>query len=114
MAQTISESVHTAEDVKGATWATRDIHCLPRLFNARQKGSAAAGSPIFQSTKVATTSRTTLADLLAPLLVANPFSAVRASLRRWSSEEFEDGLAYGGQCRLRRRSGDSFFSAVLL
>jgi len=39
---------------------------------------------------------TTLADLLTPLLVANRFSAIRASLRRRSSDEFEDGVAYGG------------------
>ena len=38
---------------------------------------------------------TTLADLLTPLLVANQFSAVRASLRWWPSDEFEDGLAHG-------------------
>ena len=37
---------------------------------------------------------TTLAELLTPLLVANPFSAMRASLRWWSSEEFEDGEAH--------------------
>ena len=29
---------------------------------------------------------TTLADLLTPLLVADPFSAVRASLRWWSND----------------------------
>jgi len=50
-----------------------------------------------------------LADLLTPLLVANPFSTVRASLRRWSSEEFEDGLTHGWQGRLRWRPVDSFF-----
>jgi len=33
-----------------------------------------------------------LADLFTLLFAANPFSAVRASLRRWSSDEFEDGL----------------------
>ena|SRR6516165_4758266 len=44
---------------------------------------------------------------------ANPFSAARASLRRWSSDEFEDGLAHGGQCRSRRRPIDSFFPALL-
>jgi hypothetical protein len=33
---------------------------------------------------------TTLADLLTPLPVANPFSAVRASLR--PGDEFDDGL----------------------
>jgi hypothetical protein len=38
---------------------------------------------------------TTLADSLTPLLVANPFSAMRTSLRRWSSDEFEDGVAHG-------------------
>ncbi len=47
-----------------------------------------------------------------PRPVANPFLAVRASLRWWSSDEFEDGLAYGGQCRLRRRPVDSFFSRL--
>jgi hypothetical protein len=33
-----------------------------------------------------------LADLLTPLLVANPFSAMRTSLRWWLSDEFEDGM----------------------
>src|SRR5262245_64334250 len=56
---------------------------------------------------------TTLADLRTRLLVANPFSAVRASRRRWSSDEFEDGLAHGGQGRLRRWPVDSFFPALL-
>src|SRR5262249_3282962 len=57
---------------------------------------------------------TTLADLLRPPLVANPFSPMRASLRRESSEEFEDGVAYGGQSWLRRRPVDSFFPALPL
>src|SRR5262249_14909729 len=57
---------------------------------------------------------TTLADLLRPPLVANPFSTMRASLRRESSEEFEDGVAYGGQSWLRRRPVDCFFPALLL
>src|SRR5262245_27968384 len=57
---------------------------------------------------------TTLADLLRPPLVANPFSTMRASVRRSSSEEFEDGVAYGGQSWLRRRPVDSFFPALLL
>src|ERR671913_2646300 len=39
---------------------------------------------------------------------------MRASLRRWSSEQFEDGLAHGWQRRLRRWAVDSFFSALLL
>jgi hypothetical protein len=41
------------------------------------------------------TSSTTLADSLTLLLVANPFSAMRTSLRWWSSDEFEDGVAHG-------------------
>jgi transposase len=57
---------------------------------------------------------TTLADLLTPPLVANRFSTMGASLRRWSIEECEDGVADGGQCWLRRRPIDSFFPAVLL
>src|SRR4029077_19112007 len=56
---------------------------------------------------------TTLADLFTLLFAANPFSAARASLRRWSSDEFEDGLAHGGRCRSRRRPVDSFFPALL-
>src|SRR5258707_4740002 len=56
---------------------------------------------------------TTLADLFTLLFAANPFSAARASLRRWSSDEFEDGLAHGGQCRSRRGPVYSFFSALL-
>jgi hypothetical protein len=42
---------------------------------------------------------TTLADLLTALLIANPFSTIRASLRRQSSEESEDGVAYSRQGR---------------
>src|SRR5262245_2208537 len=56
----------------------------------------------------------TLAELLMPLPAANPFSTMRASLRWYSSEELEDGVTYGGQSWLRRRSVDSFFSALLL
>src|SRR5438034_10644172 len=52
---------------------------------------------------------TTLADLFTLVFAANPFSAARASLWRWSSDEVEDGLAHGGQCRSRRRPVDSFF-----
>jgi hypothetical protein len=57
---------------------------------------------------------TTLADLLTPLLAAKPFSAVRASLRQWLSDEFEDGVAHGWQRRLRRWPVDSFFPALLI
>ncbi len=56
---------------------------------------------------------TTLADLLTPLFVANPFSAVRASFWRQSSDERDDGVADGRQAWLRRRSVDSFFPAAL-
>src|SRR5262249_18448436 len=56
---------------------------------------------------------TPLADLLRPPLVANPFSAVRASLRRGSSDEFENSLAHGGQGWVRRRPVDCFFPALL-
>jgi hypothetical protein len=55
---------------------------------------------------------TTLADLLTLLLFANPFLTVRASLRWWPSDAFEDGVAYGGQGWLRRRPVDSFFPAL--
>jgi len=61
-----------------------------------------------------TAASTTLADLLTPLLAANPFSTMRASLRRRSSDEFEDGVAHGWQGRLRRGPVYSFFSALLL
>ena len=56
---------------------------------------------------------TTLADLLTPLLVANPFSAMRAPLLWWLGDKFEDGLTHGGQCRLRWRPVDSFFPVLL-
>src|SRR6516162_9230268 len=56
---------------------------------------------------------TTLADLLTPLFGANPFAAVRASLRWRKSKDLEDGLAYGGQGRLRWWPVDSFFPALL-
>src|SRR6266404_4245550 len=52
---------------------------------------------------------TTLADLFTPLLFADLFSAVRASLWRRSNDEFDDGVAYGRQAWLRWRSVDSFF-----
>ena len=56
---------------------------------------------------------TTLADLLTPPLAANPFSTMRASLRRWSSDDFEDGVTHDRQGRLGRRPVDSFFPASL-
>jgi hypothetical protein len=74
---------------------------------------ARRGLPGTQSQFTSTRPSTTLADLFTLLFAANPFSAARASLRRWSSDEFEDGLAHGGQCRSRRRPVDSFFPALL-
>lgn len=56
---------------------------------------------------------TTLAELVTRRPLANPFSTMRTSLRRWSSEVREDGVAHGGQGRLRRRPVDSFFPAWL-
>src|SRR5262249_44792015 len=67
---------------------------------APQTQSALAGSSGRVGGSAGTS--TTLADLFTLLFAANPFSAARASLRRWSSDEFEDGLAHGGQCRSRR------------
>src|SRR6266567_6565727 len=57
---------------------------------------------------------TTLADLFTPLLFADLSSAVGTSLRSWSNDEFDDGVAYGRQARLRRWAVDSFFSAPLV
>src|SRR5690349_1726993 len=54
---------------------------------------------------------TTLADLLTLRVVAKPFSTMRAALRWWSGEEFEDGVSHGGQSWLRRWAVDSFFPA---
>jgi hypothetical protein len=66
------------------------------------------------SIDLSTRPSTTLADSLTPLLVANPFSAMRTSLRWSLSDEFEDGVAHGWQSRLGRWSVDSFFPALLL
>src|SRR5260221_3643464 len=54
---------------------------------------------------------TTLADLFTLLFAANPFSAARASLWRWSSDEFQDGLAPGGPSPSRPRAPGSLFLA---
>ena len=64
--------------------------------------------------KLTAKASTTLADLFTLLLFADLSSAIRASLRSWSNDEFDDGLAYGRQARLRRRPVDSFFSAPLV
>src|SRR5829696_7898056 len=66
------------------------------------------------ATKTQLEASTTLADLLTPSLVANPFAAMRASLRWWWREGFENGVAHGWQSRLRRWPVDSFFPPLLL
>ena len=45
-------------------------------------------------------------------LAAEPYSAVRASLKR-SHDELDDGVTHGRQAWLRWRSVDSFFPASL-
>jgi hypothetical protein len=50
-----------------------------------------------------------LAVLFTPLLFDDSPFAVRTSLRRWLKDEFDDGVAYGRQGRLRRWAVDSFF-----
>jgi hypothetical protein len=56
---------------------------------------------------------TTLADLLTPLFVANPFLAMRATLLWWLGDEFENGLPHGWQSWLRWWAVDSFFPVSL-
>jgi hypothetical protein len=64
--------------------------------------SALGSTPYCLRHSLSTRASTTLADLLTPLLVANPFSAIRATLLRWLGDEFEDGLTHGWQGWLRR------------
>src|SRR5262245_47761849 len=47
-------------------------------------------------------------------LFTDSASAIWASLRSRSKNEIDDGVAYGRQGWLRRRSVDSFFSAPLV
>src|SRR6266436_7127 len=75
--------------------------------------SGHSASRAYRTGFMGTRPSTTLADLLMRLLVANPFSAVRASLRWWTRDEFEDGLTHGRQGRLRWRTVDSFFPVLL-
>jgi hypothetical protein len=91
----------------GMAGAIRSMSETPRGVGAWRVASF--GFVVFLSSLASTT----LVDLFTLLFAANPFSAARASLRRCSSDEFEDGLAYGGQCRSRRRPVDSFFPALL-
>src|SRR5262249_38482947 len=81
----------------------------PEGSSGRYQGTAARAGPL-----VASRPSTTLADLLTAWLVANPFSAIGASLRRQASEESEDGVAHGPQGWLRGRPVVSFFTALLL
>ena len=55
---------------------------------------------------------TTLADLLTPLPVANPFLAMRATLLWWLGDKFEYGLPHGWQSWLRRWTVRFFFSRL--
>ena len=57
---------------------------------------------------------TTLVDLFTLLLFTDLSSTIRASLRSWSNDEFDDGVAHGREARLRRWAVDSFFSAPLV
>src|SRR5665648_124583 len=57
---------------------------------------------------------TTLAELFTRRFRVDPSSAVRASLRRQSNDELDDGVAYGWQAWLRWRPVDSFFPATFL
>jgi len=48
-------------------------------------------------------------NLFAPVFFKNLLSAIWALLRRRPKDEIDDGVTYGGQGWLRRRSVDSFF-----
>src|ERR1700737_4013120 len=85
-----------------------------RISTPSGAASFPGSSPRCQASLLFSRTSTTLADLLPPPLGAHPFSTMRASLRRQSSEEFDDCVAHGGQSWLRRRAVDSFFSASLL
>src|SRR5262245_49511723 len=98
-----------ALDAAGWAPSTASFTSFPPSRRVRFAPRADRPMPAFMSARPSTT----LADLFTLLFAANPFSAARASLRRWSSDEFEDGLAHGGQCRSRRRPVDSFFPALL-
>jgi len=87
---------------------------LMALAAKNEHSSECAWKSLANQSVLATGASTTLADLLTPLFVANPFSAVRASFLRQSSDERDDGVADGRQTGLRRRSIDSFFPASLI
>src|SRR5258708_2242958 len=60
-----------------------------------------------------TSTSTTLADSLTPLLAASPFLTRGAGVRGWSSEDLEKGVAHGGKGGLRGWTFVSFFPASL-
>jgi len=75
---------------------------------AAHRYRAASGAPE-KAAHLAATNLALLWQITQLQLAANRFSAMRASLRRWSSEELEDGVAHGGQGWLRRWPVGSFF-----
>jgi hypothetical protein len=93
----------------GTSWTSGNVRLKSAKWAKADIDQVAVTNRDFMSTRPSTT----LADLFTLLFAANPFSAVRASLRQWSSDEVEDGLAHGGQCRPRRQPVDSFFPALL-
>src|SRR5439155_22553048 len=88
----------------------------PDMTSSRPTTWPSSSSPPFASGCVLMSPRpnTTLADLFTPLRFGDLSFAVRASLRPWPNDEFDDGVAYGRQARLRRWTADSFFSAPLV
>jgi len=96
----------------GSKYAHSSSVISPRIKAASQR-AALNQFAILTSIGLSTRPSTTLADLLTPRLVANPFSAMRAPLLWWLGDKFEDGLTHGGQCRLRWRPADSFFPVLL-
>src|ERR1700745_977148 len=102
----LSGSSTRSSEVVGSQRATTSLRPTPSPSSSLHQSGYGCGLMSPRPT-------TTLADLFTLLFAANPFSAAWASLWRWSSDEFEDGLAHGGQCRSRRRPVDSFFPALL-
>src|SRR5262249_56845858 len=84
-----------------------------KCINSRQRSAEGEAdidrAALTESGFMSTRPSTTLADLLGPPLVANPFSAMRASLRRRSTDEFANSLAHGGEGWGRRGRAALFF-----
>jgi hypothetical protein len=79
-----------------------------------ERRDKSSGPPLLKLSLKVKRNSTTLADLFTPLLFADLSSAVGTSLRSWSNDEFDDGVAHGREARLRRWAVDSFFSAPLV